>query len=58
MNHMLDVVLADLQEPGVEDIMRKVMKDISDRSAKVSEADARQKLIELRATAFEQATAE
>ena len=28
-----DVVLADLQEPGVEDIMRKVMKDISDRGA-------------------------
>ena len=53
-----DIVLADLQEPGVEDIMRKVMKDISDRGAKVPEADVRQKLTELRATAFEQATVE
>ena len=53
-----DVVLADLEEPGVEDIMRKVIKDINDRGADVSEADVRQKLTELRVTAFEQITAE
>lgn len=53
-----DVVLADLEEPGIEDIMRKVMKDISDRDADVPEADVRQKLIDLHATAYEQITAE
>ena len=53
-----DVVLADLEEPGIEDIMRKVMKDISDRGANVSESDVRQKLTDLHATAYEQITAE
>ena len=53
-----DVVLADLEEPGVEDMMRKVMKDISDRGADVPEADVRQKLTDLHATAYEQMTAE
>ena len=53
-----DVALADLQEQGVEDVMRKVMKDTSDRGAKVSEASVRQKLTELRATACERVTAE
>tara|TARA_A100001388_G_C28367980_1_gene311046 strand:+ start:166 stop:486 length:321 start_codon:yes stop_codon:yes gene_type:complete len=52
-----DVALADQQKQRVEDIMRKVMKDTSDRSAKVSKADVRQKLTELRATACEQVTA-
>ena len=46
-----DVALADQQKQRVEDIMRKVMKDTSGRGAKVSEADARQKLTERRATA-------
>lgn len=51
-------VLANLQEPVVEDILRKVMEHISDRDAKVPEADVLQKLTELRATGCEQANAE
>ena len=38
--------------------MRKVMKDTSTAAPQVSEADVRQKLTELRATACEQVTAE
>ena len=53
-----DVVLADLEEPGVEDIIRKVMKDITDHDADVSEADVRQKLNDLHATAYEQIIAQ
>ena len=53
-----DVVLADLEEPGVEDIIRKVMKDITDHDANVSEADVRQKLNDLHATAYEQIIAQ
>lgn len=52
-----DVVLADLKEPGVEDIMRKVTKDVSDRAADLPESDIRQKLTDLHATAYEQITA-
>ena len=53
-----DGALDDLEEQGVDDLMRKVMKDTSDRGAKVSKADLRQNLTELRATACEQVTAE
>ena len=52
-----DVVLADLKEPGVEDVMRKVMKDVSDRAADLPESDVRQKLTDLHATAYKQITA-
>ena len=53
-----DVVLADLEEPGVEDIIRKVMKDITNHDADVSEADVRQKLNDLQATAYEEIIAQ
>ena len=52
-----DVVLADLKEPGVEDIMRKVTKDVSDRAADLPQSDIRQKLTDLHATAYKQITA-
>ena len=53
-----NIVLADLEEPGIEDIMRKVMRNICDHGGDVPEADVRQKLTELRATAHKQITAE
>ena len=53
-----DVVLADLEEAGVEDIMRKVMKDISACGADLPEADVRQKLSDLHAAAYEQINTE
>ena len=52
------VVIADLEEDGDEDVMRKVMADIAAASASVSEDDVRGKLTELGAVAKEQIMAE
>lgn len=48
------VVVADLEEDGDEDVMRKVMADIAAKSAPVTEAEVREKLAELGAVAKEQ----
>ena len=48
------VVLADMDEPGIDDVVRKVMSDISERGVDVSEADIRAKIAELDAVAAEQ----
>src|SRR5690606_40222889 len=40
-----DVVAADFEEAGDDDVMRKVAKDLADKG--VSEADVRQKMNEL-----------
>lgn len=45
------VVVADLQEAGDEDVMRKVMADIAAKGAAVTEADVRAKLAALEAEA-------
>jgi len=52
------VVASDLDEPGIEDMMRKVMKDIEDRGAPISEADVRKKVNELYAVALAQVQAD
>jgi hypothetical protein len=39
-----EVVIADLDEPGDDDIIRKVMKDIADNDGKLTEEDIRSKL--------------
>ncbi len=49
-----EVVIADMDEPGVEDVMRKVMSDIETRGASVTEAEVRAKIVELDAVAIEQ----
>ena len=41
-----DVVIADLEEPGDEDLLRKVMKDIADKGVLITEDIIRQKLVE------------
>ena len=53
-----EVVLADLEEPGDEDIIRKVMNDVKDRGAKVAETDIRLKLDEFQRLALEQIVSE
>ena len=53
-----EVVIADLDEPGVEDVMRKVMKDIETHNAPVTEAQVRAKISELESVAIEQVKSE
>ena len=52
-----EVILADLEEPGVEDIMRKVMKDIEQHEANITDSDIRLKLDEFHKDAIEQIAA-
>ena len=40
------MVLSDLEEPGIEDIIRKVMNDIENHGANISELEVRLKLDE------------
>jgi len=49
-----EVVVADLDEPGIEDVMRKVMKDIETHKAPVTEEQVRKKIPELDSIAIEQ----
>lgn len=49
-----DVVLADLDEPGIDDLVRKVMTDISKFGASITERDVRAKMDEMMAIAAEQ----
>ena len=49
-----EVVLADLDEPGVEDVLKKVMADIKSHGLNLSEDQVRRKLDDLMHTAAEQ----
>ena len=42
-----EVIIADMDEPGVEDVIRKVMTDIQARGINITEAEIRQKINEL-----------
>lgn len=53
-----EVVLADLDEPGVEDVVRKVMADVEARGLQITEDDIRRKLEDLLHTAAEQLQSE
>lgn len=48
------VIVSDLEEPGIEDIIRKVMKDIEDRDAGITEDEVRAEMERLFAVALEQ----
>ena len=52
--YALTVVSSDFDEPGDEDVMRKVMADIAAKGSKITEADVRAKLTKLEGTAREQ----
>jgi len=49
-----EVVVADLDEPGHEDVVRKVMKDIGERGASVTEDQVRAKMQDLESVAMDQ----
>jgi hypothetical protein len=49
-----EVVISDLEEPGDEDVIRKVMKDIADAGSDLTDADIRAKLQEFEEEAREQ----
>lgn len=49
-----EVVIADLDEPGDEDVIRKVMADIQARGTDISEADVRSTLVAMQTSAREQ----
>jgi len=48
------VVLSDFEEPGEEDVVRKVMSDIEARSAAIEEAVVRKQMEKLMDTAKDQ----
>lgn len=52
------VVAADMEKPGDDDVVAKVMADIGARGVRVTEAEVRQKLKELGETAKQQIVAE
>jgi len=49
-----EVVVADLNEPGIDDVVSKVMNDILGRSAKISEEQVRAKIAEFQEIATDQ----
>lgn len=51
-----DVVAADFDNPGDDDVVQKVLKDLADKDVAMEEADIRKKMDELRAVAREQFT--
>ena len=53
-----DVIAADFEEPGVDDVVRKVMKDITEKGADFSEHRLRHKMDELLEEAKKQVMAE
>ena len=52
-----EVVISDLDEPGVEDVMRKVMADIEKKGSSVTEDQVRAKLSEFEGVAVGQVAA-
>jgi hypothetical protein len=53
-----EVVVADMDEPGEEDVYRKVMGDLQSRNIDISEHRLRRKMAELLDIAREQVTTE
>ena len=52
--YVKEVIASDLEEPGIEDVVRKVMKDIEDRGAGISEDEVRAEMERLFPVALEQ----
>lgn len=49
-----EVVMADLDQPGIDDVVRKVMKDVQAKGAKIAEAEVRQQIENLYVEAMAQ----
>lgn len=52
--YVKEVVIADLDEPGIDDVVRKVMRDIEDHGAGISEDEVRAEMERLFPVALEQ----
>ncbi|MDA0306920.1 MAG: DUF1476 domain-containing protein [Proteobacteria bacterium] len=52
--YVKEVIASDLEEPGIDDVVRKVMKDIEDRGAAITEDEVRAQMDRLFAIAAEQ----
>ncbi|HEY8575546.1 MAG TPA: DUF1476 domain-containing protein [Devosia sp.] len=57
-NYAAEVVAADFQEAGDEDVYRKIAGDLEAKGLSVGEAAIRQKMLQLTQTANEQIAAE
>ena len=44
--YVKQVIIADLEEPGTEDVVRKILADIFERGGNISEEKIREKIIE------------
>jgi hypothetical protein len=49
-----DVVMADFEEAGEDDVFRKVRKDLDDKKVAVSDQDIRKTMVDLMSQAIEQ----
>ncbi len=49
-----EVIISDMDEPGIEDVMRKVMADINKHSSSITEDQVRAKISELDSVAAQQ----
>ncbi len=45
--YAMDVIASDMEEPGPDDVIRKVMKDFTDKGVAVDEENLRRKMDEL-----------
>jgi hypothetical protein len=52
--YIKEVIASDFDEPGIEDVIRKVMKDIEDRSAAITEDEVRAEMDRLFPVALDQ----
>ena len=53
-----EVIKADFEEAGDEDVIRKLNKDFADKGVSVSDSEVRAELVKAEATAHEQMEAE
>jgi hypothetical protein len=49
-----EVIISDMDEPGIEDVVRKVMADIEKHDASITEEQVRAKIAELDSIAAQQ----
>ena len=52
--YAIEVVISDLDEPGQEDVVHKVLADIEKKGSDITEADVRAKMSEFEGVAVEQ----
>ena len=53
-----EIVMADLDEPGIDDVIRKVMTDIKARGLAITEKQVTDKISDFEAAAVREVTAE